>query len=395
MTQMSPPPPGRPDAADGAAGDGTDVVVPDGVTAMDTPARQVPARQAPPRPVPRLAPDASGQRSRPPTGRGDGPDARRPLDLSSGAGRWGDRIFSGLSSGAGWFVIVLVTLVGGFLLWKAVPALAGNNAHFFFDRVWSPGGNTPAFGIPDLLYTTVLASVLAMALAVPVAIGIALFTTQYAPRRLARTVAATVDLLAAVPSIIYGLWGIAVLAPILGAPDSWVRNTIESTLGWIPLFSATGISAGNVFVGGVVLAIMILPIVAAISREVFDKTPVAHKEGAYALGATRWEMIRTAVLPFGRPGVISASMLGLGRALGETIAITIILSKPNSTDPFDLSVFFGGETFASKIANNASEFDSPSKTGAYIAAGLVLFVLTFAVNAIARIIINRRKEFVE
>jgi phosphate transport system permease protein len=138
-----------------------------------------------------------------------------------------------------------------------------------------------------------------------------------------------------------------------------------------------------------VLAIMILPIITAISREVFDQTPLPNKEAALALGATRWEMIRTAVLPFGRPGVISASMLGLGRALGETIAVTIILSQPSSLDTFDFSVFYGGETFASKIANNASEFSTPAKTGAYIAAGLVLFVITFAVNAVARWVIAR------
>ncbi|MCP4890017.1 MAG: ABC transporter permease subunit, partial [Planctomycetaceae bacterium] len=146
---------------------------------------------------------------------------------------------------------------------------------------------------------------------------------------------------------------------------------------------------------GVVLAIMILPIITAISREVFDQTPLLHKEAALALGATHWEMVRTTVLPFGRPGVISASMLGLGRALGETMAVVIILSKPAPGSDFSASIFAGGETFASKIANNAAEFDSPEKTGAYIAAGLVLFILTFIVNAIARWIISRRKEFTE
>ena len=146
---------------------------------------------------------------------------------------------------------------------------------------------------------------------------------------------------------------------------------------------------GSVFVASVVLAIMILPIVIAISRDVFAQTPRDHIEAALALGATRWEVIRTAVLPHGRSGVVSASMLGLGRALGETIAVMIILTTPPQGGPFTPSIFAGGETFASKIANNAAEFDSPSKTGAYIAAGLVLFVVTFAVNAIARIIAER------
>jgi phosphate transport system permease protein len=220
-------------------------------------------------------------------------------------------------------------------------------------------------------------------------VGVALYITQYAPRRLAKPVGYVIDLLAAIPSIIYGLWGIRVLGPVIAGPDSGVRTFLEDKLGWIPLLSQTGVAQGTVFLAAIVLAIMILPIVTAISREVFDQTPVPNKEAALALGATRWEMIRTSVLPFGRPGVISASMLGLGRALGETIAVTIILSQPSSLEKFDLSVFFGGETFASKIANNASEFSTPQKTGAYIAAGLVLFVITFAVNAVARVVISR------
>ncbi len=301
----------------------------------------------------------------------------------------GDKIFAWLVLGAGVFVVALVALTGAFLVWKATPALLDNTANFLTDRVWQPATSPPAFGIAALLWTTVLASAFAMLLAVPIAIGVALFITQYAPRRAARPVAYLIDLLAAIPSIIYGLWGIRVLGPVIAGPDSSVRTWIETAFGWIPLFGKTGVSQGTVFLASIVLAIMILPIVTAISREVFDQTPLPNKEAALALGATRWEMIRVAVLPFGKPGVISASMLGLGRALGETIAVTIILSQPSTLDKFDLSIFYGGETFASKIANNASEFSTPQKTGAYIAAGLVLFVLTFAVNAVARIVIAR------
>ena len=175
------------------------------------------------------------------------------------------------------------------------------------------------------------------------------------------------------------------LGPFLAPAAEW----LISKIGWIPLFSRDVDPKGSVFVAAVVLAIMILPIVTAISRDVFAQTPRDHIEAALALGATRWEVIRTAVLPYGRSGVISASMLGLGRALGETIAVMIILTTPAPGSPFSPSIFAGGETFASKIANNAAEFDSPSKTGAYIAAGLVLFVVTFAVNAMARIIADR------
>jgi phosphate transport system permease protein len=306
-----------------------------------------------------------------------------------GTSRRGDAVFAAGVRGASLFVVALVTLTGAFLLWKAVPSLLDNQANFLTSRVWQPATTPPKFGIAALLWTTVLASLVALLLAVPVAIGVALFITQYAPRRLAKPVGYLIDLLAAIPSIIYGLWGIRVLGPVIAGEDSGVRSFLEKALGWFPLFSPTSVSQGTVFLAAIVLAIMILPIVTAISREVFDQTPLPNKEAALALGATRWEMIRTAVLPFGRPGVISASMLGLGRALGETIAVTIILSQPSSLDKFDLSVFFGGETFASKIANNASEFSTPQKTGAYIAAGLVLFVITFAVNAVARWTISR------
>jgi phosphate transport system permease protein len=303
--------------------------------------------------------------------------------------RLGDRVFKYLTTGAGLLVIVMIALVGIFLLAKAIPSIRDDKVNFFTSRLWQVDAAPLKFGIVDMLWTTVLASVLAMLLAVPVAIGIALFITEYAPRRVARPLAYVVDLLAAIPSIVYGVWGIYVLAPKLGG----ARNFIADKLGWIPFFKQTQTDSGTVFIGGIVLAIMILPIITAISREVFERTPSANVEAAWALGSTRWEMIRLAVLPYGRPGVISGAMLGLGRALGETIAITLILSKMGDGSPFSASIFSGGETFASKIANNAAEFNNPQQTGAFIAAGLVLFILTFAVNAAARIIVNRRREF--
>jgi phosphate transport system permease protein len=262
-----------------------------------------------------------------------------------------------------------------------------NQANFLTSRQWQVDGTTLRFGIVDLLWATVLVSTVAMVIAVPIAVGIALYITMYAPARLARPVAFTIDLLAAIPSIVYGLWGAYVLAPKLGP----VRSFLESALGWFPLFKATNIGTGTIFVGAIVLAIMILPIITAVSREVFERTPRANVEAAWALGATRWEMIRMAVIPYGRPGVVSGAMLGLGRALGETIAVMLILSKMGEGSPFSWSIFSGGETFASKIANNAAEFNSPKQTGAYIAAGFVLFVLTFAVNAAARWVVNRKK----
>jgi phosphate transport system permease protein len=312
----------------------------------------------------------------------------QPSGDEASTGRLGDRIFSGLATGSGILVVGLILLVAVFLVSQAVPSLKDDKANFLTDRVWEVNAGSVAFGIPDLLYVTVASSLIAMIIAVPVAICVALFLTLYAPRRLATPFAYLVDLLAAVPSIIYGLWGLLVFAPYIRPVQTFLGNRLS----WIPLFKLPA-STGTIFIASVVLAIMILPIVTALSREVFAQTPRTHIEGALALGATKWEMIRTAVLPYGTSGVVSAAMLGLGRALGETIAVTIIVS----TNPgaFRFSLFSGGETFASKIANNAAEFDTPLKAGAYIAAGLVLFILTFAVNAAARIIIERRKAFTE
>jgi phosphate transport system permease protein len=332
--------------------------------------------------------DTAGPPARPADlGPGPGPGSGR-MNLGP-VGHLGDRLFAGLSRGAGVAVVLIVAFVGIFLLVLAVPALVHNEADFLFSRVWNPGGDHPAFGIAALFWTTFITSVIAMVLAVPVAVGVALFITQYAPKRLATPVAHVVDLLAAVPSIVYGLWGLLVFAPVIHP----VATFLGDRLGWIFLFKPGAIGdTGTVFTAGIVLAIMILPVITAISREIFAQTPVTHREGALALGATQWEMIRMAVLPYGRSGVVSAAMLGLGRALGETIAVYLIVSSVGGT--FSFSIFRGGETFASKIANGQSEFNDPKSTGAFLAAGLVLFVLTFIVNATARWIVNRRKDFV-
>ena len=322
-----------------------------------------------------------------------GPDGHAPLtgDRAS-TGRLGDRVFGGLARGAGILVVVIVALVGTFLVIQAVPALLNNNVNFLTSREWVPSGVEPRFGILDMFWATLVTSIIAMLIAVPLGVAVALFLTQYAPGWLRGPAAATIDLLAAVPSIIYGFWGLT----IAGQYFTPIQQGLSKVFGWIPFFSDAGFSAKSTLAfAGLILAIMVLPIITAISREVFAQVPTAHKEGALALGATQWEMIRTAVLPFGKPGIISASMLGLGRALGETLAVVILLSGLNASAGWSWSIFNGGSTFASKIAGGAAEFDSPQKTGAYIAAGLVLFVLTFAVNAVARIVIERRKAFTE
>ena len=299
----------------------------------------------------------------------------------------GDRLFKLVAALAGSTITIAIGLIAIFLLLHAIPSLIANHANFFTSAQFdTTNGKNLAFGIRDLFMVTVLSSLCAMALAVPVAIGIAVFLTQYAPARLSRPFGALVDLLAAVPSIVFGLWGIFVLAPQLEPIEAWLNRH----LGWLFLFKAGNVSlagGGNIFTAGVVLAVMVLPIITSVSREVFRQTPGPHIEAAQALGATKWEVVRMTVLPHGRSGAVAASMLGLGRALGETVAVLIILRA--SAQAGHWSLFDGGYTFASKIASAANEFSEPLPTGAYIAAGFVLFVLTFIVNAAARAIVGR------
>ena len=297
--------------------------------------------------------------------------------------RLGDRIFGGLATGSGVLIVVLIAAIGLFLLWRAIPALSRNEENFFlYGRNWiTTDTSAMHFGVFELFQVTVFVSLFALVLAMPVALGIAIFLTQYAPRRVSGPLGYLVDLLAAVPSIIYGVWGLYVLAPVLKPLAVWLNQH----LGWFFLFATGNASVaggGTIFTAGIVLAVMILPIITAVAREVFVQTPPGQIEAALALGATRWEVVRTTVLPFGRSGYVSGAMLGLGRALGETIALLIILRGTQTA--FGWSLFDGGYTFASKIAAAASEFNDQYKAGAYIAAGLVLFVLTLVVNSLAR-----------
>ncbi|RJQ76499.1 phosphate ABC transporter permease subunit PstC [Pseudonocardiaceae bacterium YIM PH 21723] len=323
---------------------------------------------------------AAHHRPAPPTGQ-SGATVRRP----------GDQIFRGIAVGSGVFIVALIAAVALFLVLQAIPSLAANKSSFLFSGGWSAQDpKNLNFGILDLLWVTVASSLFALVLAMPVALGIALFLTHYAPKRFSRPFAYIVDLLAAVPSIVFGLWGIRVLAPQIKGVAEW----LNTNLGWFPLFSTGNVSVtggGTVFTAGIVLAIMILPIITAVSREVFDRTPTTQIEGALALGATKWEVIRTTVLPFGKAGYVSASMLGLGRALGETIALMLILSATAAGPKY--SLFDGGATLASRIGSGSGEFSGPLTTGAYIAAGLVLFILTFVINALARYVVAGKKEY--
>jgi phosphate transport system permease protein len=296
--------------------------------------------------------------------------------------RPGDRVFSRSAVFAGSMILVTLAAVATFLIVQSIPALFadGQDASILDTNFWAYVG--------PLVFGTVWAAALALLLALPVSIGIALFISHYAPRRLASVLGYIVDLLAAVPSVVFGLWGIGVLAPAVQPLYSWLVDN----LGWFPLFAGPVSGTGRtILTAAVVLAVMIIPIITAISREVFLQTPVLHEEAALALGATRWEMIRTAVLPFGRPGIISAAVLGLGRALGETMAVAMVLSATGAVT-FQLLTSVNPSTIAANIALSFPEAYGIN-VNVLIATGLILFVVTFAVNALARWIVARRSEF--
>ncbi|MDO5862811.1 MULTISPECIES: phosphate ABC transporter permease subunit PstC [Paenarthrobacter] len=301
------------------------------------------------------------------------------LTTSQGAGRTGDKVFSGAALAAGCLILAVLFGVALFLVVQAIPALVAppediQGGHGFFAY------------IAPIVVGTLIAAVIALVIATPVAIGVALFISHYAPRRLAAGLGYVVDLLAAIPSVVYGAWGAAFLAKEISPAYDWLANN----LGWVPIFQGPASATGKtILTAGIVLSVMVLPIITSLSREIFLQTPKLHEEAALALGATRWEMIRMAVFPFGRPGIISAIMLGLGRALGETMAVALVLSSGALTASLIQS---GNQTIAAEIALNFPEA-SGLKVNTLIAAGLVLFVITLGVNMIARWIITKHKEF--
>jgi len=294
-------------------------------------------------------------------------------------GKLGDKIFFGLSFGAAALIMVTLAAVALFLFFEGLPTFTSDSGDLDGD------GSFLSY-VGPLVFGTIYISVIALVLATPVAIAVALYISHYAPRKLAQTLGYFIDLLAAIPSVVYGLWGITVLAPVMASSlFPWLRDN----LGFIPLFgsdAAVSTSGRSTLTVGVVLAVMILPIITAISREVFMQTPRLHEEASLALGATRWEVIRQAVIPYGRSGVISGAMLGLGRALGETMAVAIILS-PSKGYFWDILTNQNSNSIAANIALQFPE-SSGLEVNRLIATGLVLFVITFGVNALARRIVN-------
>jgi phosphate transport system permease protein len=293
-----------------------------------------------------------------------------------------DRIFSGATVTAGSLILVALAAVAVFLLAQSLPALTVDPTTLKGepDTFWDY--------VAPLAFGTLWSAFLALIMAVPLSLGIALFISHYAPRRIAQTIGYVIDLLAALPSVVFGLWGINVLAPAVTPLYQWLVDN----LGFIPLFAPPASGTGRtILTVAIVLAVMIIPIITALCREVFLQTPVLHEEAALALGATKWEMIRIAVFPFARAGIVSASMLGLGRALGETMVVAMVLS-PAVVINFVLTGSQNPSTIAGNIALNFPEAHGID-VNALVATGLILFGITLVINSIARFIVNRRAAF--
>ena len=307
------------------------------------------------------------------------------VSFTQAAQRRGDTVFSRSALAAGISIVVLLAAVSTFLIVRSLSALTATaaDASLLTSSFWAY--------VTPLVFGTIWAAALALVISLPLAIGCALFITHYAPRRLANALGYLIDLLAAVPSVVFGLWGIGVLAPAARP----VYSAINNTLGQVPVlsvvFGGTVSATGRtIFTAALVLAVMILPVMAALCREVFLQTPRIYEEAALALGATRWEMIKATVLPYGRAGIVSAAMLGLGRALGETMAVAMVLS---ATGAVSLKLFTSDNpsTIAANIALNFPEAYGMN-INLLIATGLILFLVTLAVNIFARKVVVRDRS---
>lgn len=321
------------------------------------------------------------------------PDADRPRSLKSRRSA-SDSLFRFGAHGGGVIVLAIMTLVGVFLAVRGAQAIASAGPSFLTTQVWEP--NSGHFGIAAVLFGTVTIGLIAIIVAVPLALGTATYISEYAPGPLKRLLIGIVDLMAAIPSVVYGLWGVFWLQSEILPVSQW----ISTYFGWIPIFAVSNFDAGNplatptvftasAFIAGVVVAMMVTPIATSIMREVFSQAPNGEREGAYALGSTKWGMVRSVVYPFGLGGIIGGTMLGLGRALGETIAVYLVISPVFVINWQVLST--GTNSISSLIAlryGEATQFE----ISALMAAGLVLFLMTMLVNFVAGFIIQRTRS---
>ena len=315
-----------------------------------------------------------------------------------------DAIFEHSSRAVGASMLVIVGGVGVFLAWQFVPTIRRYGLSFFTEQQWSP--DTDTIGIAAVLLGTFFVAAVAMFFAFPLALATSLYISEYAPAKLKPTLVSLVDLMAAVPSIVYGLWGFELIMPHASELAAW----LNAHLGWIPIFAVNTVSAdgqslvpidphaavadagrftSSAFCAGIAVTMMVMPMAAAVMRQVFSQAPLGEREAALALGSTKWGMIRSVVLPFGRGGIIGGTMLALGRALGETIAVLLIISPEFVLKARPLEV--GGNTIASMIAGRFGEA-GPAQLSALLAAGFVLFVITLIVNTLAAMIVARSRS---
>ena len=312
--------------------------------------------------------------------------APRPPELTSTKPRYADRGFQYLSLGCGLLVLLILGLIAYSMFAKALPAFRAEGLTFFTSKVWDPGHNR--FGMLAFAYGTVVSSLIALAVGVPISLGIALWLNEVAPMWARRPVIYLIDLLAAIPSVVIGLWGLLVLAKPLDNRYADFNNWFKHIPVLNTLFGGGQHQGTSLMTAGLILAIMITPIVTSLSREVFATVPVAQKEAALALGATRWEMIRASVLTYGRSGVVGAVMLGLGRAMGETIAVALLIG---SNAQITGHLFRPGDSMAGVIANQFGEATGTFRA-ALIGLAVVLFVITILVNLGARAVLNRSEK---
>jgi phosphate transport system permease protein len=297
-----------------------------------------------------------------------------------------DRLFDKVTLASGVAVLVILTLVGVFLLLQSRHAFAQAGWSFFSNTVWRTNTHPVVIGVLGLLFGTVAVAIVAVAIAIPLGVMVALYIVEYAPPGFRKGLQGLIDLMAAIPSLLFGIWGFLFLSRQIVPLSRW----LTTNLGWIPIFKTDpGANLFNsIFIAGIVVSLMVLPIVASISRAVFAQTPPGEKEAALALGSTRWGMIRTVVLPYGRAGIVGGSMLGLGRALGETIAVTLLLPQIPLVSTHILQN--GGATIAGFIAQRAGA--DPFTVSGLMAIGLVLFAITLATNLIASTVVSRSRS---
>ncbi len=299
------------------------------------------------------------------------------------AGNSGDKVFKGVSYFFALFVMCLMGLIVLVLFKESLPSISKFGFGFITSSSWDPVALE--FGALPAIYGTVVTSLIAIIIALPISLGIAIFLTEMAPKRLKGPIGVAIELLASIPSIIYGMWGLFILSPLLG---DYVEPFIIDYLGFIPLFDGAPLGIG-MLPAGFILAIMIIPFISSVSRDIFEMVPPILKESGYGVGATKWEVIRKVVLPFSRSGIVGAVILGLGRALGETMAVTFMIG--NSPD-ISLSLLDPATSISATLANEFTEADHSLYLSSLVELGLLLFVITFVVLGIAKLMIARYSD---